>query len=312
MTAIIDLAPVDRLEITTLIDNETSLLLRDTPMMKRRWWRSAENPLAGHGLSLLVETWRERAMRSVLLDPGYPLDGVRHNWRVFGFDPNQVDALLVSHGHYDHHEALRHFIRARDSGLPVVLHPYALEIRSERARHTSKGDVVYRPPLPSREALRNLGAEVIATKEPHMLTNGLASTGEVPRVTDFEGLLVDGQWRKDETWDDQSMVAHLKDRGLVVMSGCAHAGIINTILHAQAITGVERVFAVIGGFHLARATARTLDGTISAMKELDPALIVPTHCTGFEPQHAFAKALPDAFALNAVGTRIVLPARPTD
>ena len=303
----IPLLPVDRIEITTLVDNYTTLLLQDTPILKRRWWPTPESPLASHGLSLLVEATQGDEMRSVLLDPGAPVEALAHNWRVLGFDPNQVETLLLSHGHWDHHDGLKLFLQRRDAPLPVVLHPYALEQRLVRARRTEKGLTIYRPPLSSQEALENLGARPVVTPEPYLLTPTLLSTGQVPRATEFEGRMEKGRWRKDETWDDQALVAHLAGHGLVILSGCAHAGIINTVLHAQALTGVQRIHAVIGGFHLPNPHPRALEGTIAALRDLDPALLVPTHCTGFVAQRAIAQALPERFALNAVGTRIVLP-----
>jgi len=303
----IELAPMDRIEITTLIDNYTTLLLPDTAMMKRYRWKSGESPLAGHGLSLLIELYGDGAKHSILMDPGYPTPGVLHNWRIFDFDPASVGALFLSHGHLDHYEALVPFLEARSERIPFVLHPYAFDQRIKRSRFTHKGKTIQLPALPARQELKELGADVIATTEPHLLAPGLVSTGQIPRLTSFEGRFEKGRWKADDTWDDQGLVAHLRDAGLVVISGCAHAGIVNTIRQAQAITGEERVHAIIGGFHLPHPTKETLDGTINALRALSPALVVPTHCTGFASQCEFARRMPDSFALNAVGTRIVLP-----
>ncbi len=100
---------------------------------------------------------------------------------------------------------------------------------------------------------------------------------------------------------------HVRDKGLVVFTGCGHAGAINTIRHAQGLTGIQKVYAVIGGFHLTGALFEPIiPPTVAALKELNPALIVPAHCTGWKAVHALARELPQAFVPNSVGTRLIL------
>ena len=314
MTKSMDLMPVDRIEITTLMDNYSDLLLPSTETMKRfplvdREGKAAEPPLAGHGLSLLIETRQNGETHVILMDAGFPMAGIQHNWRVLGFKPAIVDGAFLSHGHPDHFAALGAFLEARGERIPLVLHPDAF---LKRALIFPNGLKIELDMLPPREVLEGLGADVIVTDEPYLLAPGLTSTGQVERVTPFEGRFplayaeVDGEWRPDDFWDDQGLVAHLKNKGLVVISGCAHAGIVNTVKQAQAITGEERVHAVIGGFHLTGMPKEQIGATVSALKALSPALVVPTHCTGFEAQSEFARQMPDSFALNFVGTRIVL------
>lgn len=314
MTENVDLTPVDRIEITTLMDNYSDLLLPSTPTMKRfplmgSEGQVAEPPLAGHGLSLLVETYQNGEKHAILMDAGFPTAGIQHNWRVMSFDPAAVDGAFLSHGHVDHFAALGEFLKARDQKIPLVLHPDAF---LKRALIFPNGLKIELGMLPPRQALEGLGADVIVTKEPHLLAPGLTSTGQVERVTSFEGRFplayveVDGEWQPDDFWDDQGLVAHLKDKGLVVISGCAHAGIVNTVKQVQAITGEDHVHAIVGGFHLTGMPQEKIDATVGALKALSPELVVATHCTGFVAQSEFAHQMPDSFALNAVGTRIVL------
>ena len=314
MTKSMDLIPVDHIEITTLMDNYSDLLLPSTETMKRfplvdRDGKAAEPPLAGHGLSLLIEIYQDGEKHAILMDAGFPTAGIQHNWRVLGFEPAVADGAFLSHGHPDHFAALGAFLEARGERIPLVLHPDAF---LKRALIFPNGLKIELDMLPPREVLEGLGADVIVTDEPYLLAPGLTSTGQVERVTPFEGRFplayaeVDGEWRPDDFWDDQGLVAHLKNKGLVVISGCAHAGIVNTVKQAQAITGEERVHAVIGGFHLTGMPKEQIGATVSALKALSPALMVPTHCTGFEAQSEFAHQMPDSFALNSVGTRIVL------
>jgi len=152
------------------------------------------------------------------------------------------------------------------------------------------------------------------TRKPQSLAPGLISSGEINRVTPFEGqfpaahIEEDGEWRLDPFRDDQAIVARLGDRGLIVITGCAHAGVVNTVKHAREITGEERIHAAIGGFHLTGASREVVEATISEIEALSPSLVVPMHCTGFEAKCAFAREMPDRFALSSVGTRISLQA----
>ncbi len=314
MTANVDLTPVDRIEITTLMDNYSDLLLPSTPTMKRfplvdSKGQTAEPPLAGHGLSLLIEIYQNGENHVLLMDAGFPTAGIQHNWRVMGFDPAVVEGVFLSHGHVDHFAALGEFLKATEKRIPLVLHPDAF---LKRALIFPDNRKVELGALPPRQALEDLGADVVVTEKPYLLAPSLSSTGQVERVTSFEGRFplayaeVDGEWQPDDFWDDQGLVAHLKGKGLVVISGCAHAGIVNTVKQAQAISGEEHVHAIVGGFHLTGMPKAKIDATVGALKALTPALVVATHCTGFAAQSEFARQMPDSFALNAVGTRIVL------
>src|SRR5262249_5072128 len=136
----------------------------------------------------------------------------------------------------------------------------------------------------------------------------------VDRATAFERGLPNQEKWDGATWvpdpmiyDDQAVVLHLRDRGLVVLSGCGHAGIVNIVRYAQKLTGVERVHAVLGGFHLSGPAFEPIIGDVCAeLSALAPAVIVPAHCTGWRATHTLAAAFPDAFIQNSVGTRLEL------
>jgi len=170
-------------------------------------------------------------------------------------------------------------------------------------------------PPPDRRILSQDGIEFIEERGPSYLLGGLVLvTGQVHRTTDFETgfpihyALRDTEWQKDPyIHDDQAVVVHVKDKGLVVLTGCGHAGAINTIRQAQDLTGVQKVHAVIGGFHLSGLLFEPIIApTVAALKELNPEMIVPAHCTGWKAVHAIARELPQAFVQNSVGTRFVL------
>ena len=136
-------------------------------------------------------------------------------------------------------------------------------------------------------------------------------TGEIERTTEFErGLPVheafrDGEWQPDPLlYDDQALVAHVRGKGLVVIMGCGHAGVINTLRYARKLTGIDRILAVVGGFHLSTPAFEPIIGpTVEALAEFRPQILVPTHCTGWRATHALASAFPDVFMQNSVGTR---------
>ena len=195
--------------------------------------------------------------------------------------------------------------------MPLLLHPDAF---LERKLMFPDGHEINIPP-PDRRLLSQEGVELIEEEEPSYLLGGLVLvTGQIHRSTPFEQgfplhyARLKDQWEQDP-WihDDQALVLNVKDKGLVILTGCGHAGAINTIHHAQKLTGVETIYAVIGGFHLTGAIFEPIIApTVAALKELNPALIVPAHCTGWKATHTIARELPEAFTPNSVGTRFML------
>jgi 7,8-dihydropterin-6-yl-methyl-4-(beta-D-ribofuranosyl)aminobenzene 5'-phosphate synthase len=194
---------------------------------------------------------------------------------------------------------------------PLVLHPdFWL-----RRRVAIPGREPRELPTTSEEKVRAAGFPVMERGEPSLLLEGsLLVTGEIERTTEFEqGFAVhqafrDGEWRPDPfIYDDQALVVNVHGRGLVVITGCGHAGVINTIRYVRKLTGIERLYAVIGGFHLATSPLETVVWpTVEALAEFAPQVVVPAHCTGWRATHALAAAFPDAFVQGSVGTKYVL------
>jgi 7,8-dihydropterin-6-yl-methyl-4-(beta-D-ribofuranosyl)aminobenzene 5'-phosphate synthase len=173
-------------------------------------------------------------------------------------------------------------------------------------------------PTLSPRALAGEGFELIERREPSLLVDGsVLITGEVDRTTDYErGMPPPHQawtgtdWVHDPTViDDQALVVHVRGQGLVVLTGCGHAGVVNIVRHAQRLTGVERLHALVGGLHLSGpAFEPTIAPTVAALTDLAPDLVVPGHCTGWRAQHALAAALPDAWVQSSSGTTYRLAA----
>jgi 7,8-dihydropterin-6-yl-methyl-4-(beta-D-ribofuranosyl)aminobenzene 5'-phosphate synthase len=246
----------------------------------------------------------------VLFDTGISPDGLVENMRRLELSPHDVDVVVLSHGHFDHVGGMEGLSRVlRPANLPVMIHPDAWS----RRRLALPGRDPVLIASPSRGALEGAGFEIVERRQPSFLLDGsLLVTGEVDRTTEFEhGLapthqaLRDGEWRADQlVLDDQALVVDLKGRGLIVITGCGHAGVINTLRHVQKLTGRDRVHAVIGGFHLSGPRFEPLIGpTTDAFANIAPDYLVPAHCTGWKATHALAARFPEAFLQNSVGTR---------
>jgi 7,8-dihydropterin-6-yl-methyl-4-(beta-D-ribofuranosyl)aminobenzene 5'-phosphate synthase len=189
--------------------------------------------------------------------------------------------------------------------VPVIAHPAAFRERWHMPAEGKWYGPVLPPPRAEWEAL---GAEIVLSEEPCQLGPGCWTLGSVPRRSfESSGIPKAMTYREGETFtpdyveEDQAIAINVRNKGLVVLSGCAHAGIVNTVNHARAISGVEQVYAILGGFHLARIKDEELGQTIEAIKTFQPKLIVPSHCTGFKATAQFAAHMPDAFMPNVVG-----------
>ena len=314
--AIMPLKEVDKVEILTILDNNIDLLMDGTEQAKRfplapdLWTR--ESLVAEHGFAALVTVTGGNTSESLLFDAGLSKNGLMHNMDVLEVKPKELHTIVLSHGHADHTQGLMGMLqRLGKRKMPLLLHPDAF---LDRKLKFPDGHEVNLPP-PDRRLLSQEGVELIEEREPSYLLGGLVLvTGQIHRSTPFEqgfplhyARMAD-EWQQDP-WihDDQAVVFHVKDKGLVILTGCGHAGAINTIHHAQKLTGIENVYAVLGGFHLTGAIFEPIiSPTVAALKELNPALIVPAHCTGWKATHAIARELPDAFVPNSVGTRFML------
>jgi 7,8-dihydropterin-6-yl-methyl-4-(beta-D-ribofuranosyl)aminobenzene 5'-phosphate synthase len=308
------LKPADRVEVTVLVDNYIDILVPPaTPVDHRVPFNPCHSLLAEHGLSSLVRVIAGKSEHAILLDAGLSRDCLFHNARQMSLDLSVVEAVVLSHGHFDHVGGLAEFFRSAMRQVPLVLHPDAFLRR--RLNNPAKDPVEL--PLLDAVALKKAGADILQRKKPSTLAAGhLLVTGEVERTTPFEkgfpGMeaLIGNRWTHDPIRDDQALVINVRDRGLVVISGCAHAGIINTVEYAKKITSVDKVHVVMGGFHLTGPLIEpVIQPTIDAMKRIDPDYIVPMHCTGWNAINRFAEEMPGRFILNTVGTTYVFGGR---
>ena len=316
--AVVSLKPVDRVEVLSIMDNSIDVLMGNTSIARRaaRERDSFSRPQlrAEHGVSMLVTVYENGNKDSFLFDTGVTIDGVLHNMDALEVRPNALHAIVLSHGHTDHTRGLIGLIkRYGRPGIPIVLHPDAFLKRKNI--HPDGHETEHIPP--SQRDLQAEDIQIVEERGPTMLVGEHALvTGQIARTTSFEKgtptqvAWIDGKWQPDP-WihDDQAVILNVRAKGLVVLTGCGHAGVVNTLKHARDMTGVNDIYAVIGGFHLTGPVfAPIVAPTIQALKEFNPSIIVPEHCTGWRATHLIAQAFPEAFVPNSVGTTMVMGA----
>jgi 7,8-dihydropterin-6-yl-methyl-4-(beta-D-ribofuranosyl)aminobenzene 5'-phosphate synthase len=326
----ISLDPVDAVTVTTLVDNVTDLLLPDEGPAKRYPLARAVDPSiparfleggrtgdalrAEHGFSCLVTIEKAGRDVNVLFDAGLTPDGLVENMRRLEISPGDIDVIVLSHGHWDHTTGMDGLVRALGrTNVPVLIHP---DFWSRRRVAIPGGEPIDLPST-SRGALEGAGFDIVEQQQPSFLLDGsLLVTGEVDRTTEFEQghplfqAYRDGHWQPDPLiLDDQALVANLRGRGLVVLTGCGHSGIVNILRYVRKLTGEERIHAVIGGFHLSGPLFEPIIApTCDALADFSPDHLIPSHCTGWRAVHAIAARFPEAFIQNSVGTRFELRA----
>lgn len=315
----ISMKPVDRVEVLTLQDNYIDMVARDnseiiTRAIPLKGTEVRNSILAEHGFSAMVSTVVDDQPRSLLFDFGFSEHGAAFNAEALGADMGSVEIMALSHGHMDHFGGIEKLTgMIGRSGIELVVHPEVF--RNPRYMKITEDFKVMFPPF-TREKAETAGATLVETPAPYpMLDEQALFLSEIERTTEFEKgapslwFDKDGKAQQDTFEDDTALAFVVKDKGLVVISGCAHAGIVNTVRYARKTTGVEPVYAVMGGFHLSGPDqAAVIKPTIEALKEIDPAYIIPTHCTGRNATQMIEAAFPEGFILNMSGTKLTFSA----
>jgi len=275
------------IEITTLSENTAGRV----------------NLLAEWGLSILIEADGYK----ILLDTGRSFSAA-YNAITLGIDLSQIDKIVFSHGHFDHTGGLLHILRMMKREVEVIAHPDIWT--AKYVKHPEEEEEYAGVPFP-REAAETLGASFNLTREPVWISENIVTSGEIPMITEYEKIdpilyvKEKGELKPDPLWDDQALFIK-SEKGLIIILGCAHRGIINTIRHAQKLTGVKPIYAVIGGTHLVSASPQRIDLTIAELLSFGIKRLGVSHCTGLPASAILAHMFGEAFFFNNAGTRINL------
>ena len=339
---------IHQISITILMDNSTDFLLTNSAHATRPPLIVNERfhlppPVAEHGFSALVNIVKDtkdkaeknsgmhnNSSNTFLFDTGVSENGIIHNADIFGMDFNQIDGIILSHGHFDHFAGLVNILKrisfssssrrptttsTTNHVIDIFTHPDAFLRRWEIYPDGKRA----KSPFLDEKQLQELGAEIHKTTSISFLPSEdsplLLITGEIPRETSFEkgfpfqyaenpsdekNLVPDPLIK-----DDQAIVANVKNKGLVILTGCGHAGVMNTINYAKKITGVDKIYAIIGGFHLPADGGiyeEAIDPTLKELQKADPEYIVPCHCTGWKATNRIIETMPEKFIQPGVGT----------
>jgi len=322
----IPLEPVDSVVVTALMDNVTDVFMPDQgparrtapgdgPMRTSAVMTGGEVPdalIAEHGFSVLVTVSKGGREHRILFDAGTSPDGVTENMRRLDVDPGSIEAIVCSHGHFDHTTGIDGLIRAVGRvNMPVLIHPDFWR----RRRVVLPGREPFELPTTSRGALAGAGFEVIEERQPSFLFDqSVLITGEVARTTGYEPgfplqqAWLDGGWQPDPlVLDDQALIVNVAGKGLVVITGCGHAGVVNIARYASRLTGGQPLYALLGGFHLNGPLFEPLiPRVLDDLAAMNLGALIPAHCTGWRAQHAMSARFPGTYIPNTVGTRFHL------
>jgi 7,8-dihydropterin-6-yl-methyl-4-(beta-D-ribofuranosyl)aminobenzene 5'-phosphate synthase len=314
---------VERVTLTVLVDNKADMIVDSSDTVK---YFTDKPLLAEHGFSALIQPGDSE--ETILWDAGGSDVALIENMRRMKLDSNTITKIALSHGHWDHYAAMTALLDQMQLSprpqewpegvneaelsawlekgrIAIIAHPAAF-----RERWVKKEDGTLKGPFdpPPLKRWKAAGAAIVHSEKPYELAPGCWTTGRIPRQSFEEsGRPKDRFYRDgddfipDDLDEDQAVVINLRGKGLIILSGCAHSGIVNTIEYARLFTGVERVHAIIGGFHLARASEDEIEKTVAYIQDLQPSYVIPSHCTGFQATSQLARRLPDAFIEGVVG-----------
>ena len=331
------LQEIENAKITILVDNITDRLLPSTSMVKRPPLISnqmiSKSPIAEHGFSALLEISyvHENATKSnkFLFDTGVNKDGIVYNSDVLGINLRDIETIVLSHGHFDHISGLISILRRLKKSVEIIVHSEAFLRRwlvypngnKARMDFLNEGEInqaggIIRKVDKISFLPRNENR--LSNKRTDHPNNRVMISGEIPRVTKFEkGFSLQYKEKDNENdlipdplvCDDQALIMNVRNKGLIILTGCGHAGIINTIKFAKKVTGIEKIHCVIGGFHLSGQDYEdSIPLTLAELTKVDPRYIVPCHCTGWKATNKIIDMMPEKFIQSSVGSTFLFQA----
>jgi 7,8-dihydropterin-6-yl-methyl-4-(beta-D-ribofuranosyl)aminobenzene 5'-phosphate synthase len=310
------LDPIDQIRVTTVVDNSIDALRRDD-RVARRFSGDAGGRVptlrAEHGLAHYVEVTRAGATTRIAFDFGLTAESMNHNWGVLGLEARDIDLVALSHGHVDHYGGLIGFLERHRGAMRREVTFYGGSDHfahrwSERNGRTSDMGAL------SRRTIEAYDVSVRVVVEPQEIAPGVMLSGEMTAPMPYEvipaTLRVEehGELRQDTFIGEQTLIAHVKDKGLVVVTSCSHRGIVGICKWAARVSGVSKIHAVIGGFHLSGLDDARIAQVTDAFDAFELDYIVPQHCTGFEALVAVKHRLGDRLIVSSVGSTFTFAA----
>jgi 7,8-dihydropterin-6-yl-methyl-4-(beta-D-ribofuranosyl)aminobenzene 5'-phosphate synthase len=336
--AAIQVPVVDKLTVNVLVDSSHDWFFKPSEVHGvsiQPGSRAADFRRTLHnqwGLSLLLESQRASEQRDLMLDYGYSADALLNNIDILKVDPGKVNALIISHGHFDHYGGLIGFLDRYRDRLPADVKLYAGGEDNFCHRVTRSGDGQFTDfgTLDRRELAKRHVTTVLA-ETPTLIEGHAFTTGRIQR-TSIEKILpntfverkmedglgcdashfttaeLQGKIVPDEHVHEHATCFNVKDRGLVVISSCGHVGIVNSVRQAQEVSGVRKVHAIVGGFHLGPAPKDYLDTVVAEIRKLEPDAVIPMHCSGYNFIQAMREQMPGNLIVTTTGSRITFGA----
>lgn len=315
-----ELPEIDQLTITSIVDNYLDPLLGDEGPARRR--RAKQTTTYGrclcseHGLAEHLESRRGDERFSLLFDFSATPEVYLHNLALLKedceLDLKRVGTLVLSHGHWDHYGGLTGLVQRERQSLDDDTTLYAGDDAFMRRRSKSADGTYLDSGALDEGAIREQRVHIVKVKSPQVLGGQVMVSGEITRRTSYEvdppggEIHQDGSYIADTLKGEQALIYHLRGMGLVVLTACGHAGVVNTVLHAQRLTGIQKIHAIVGGFHLSGAAPERIAQTVQGLVGLDPDLIIPMHCTGMAMIEALRARLPGRVIYNSAGTQFEL------
>ena len=304
------LPEVERLSVTTVVDNFIDSLRADEKIAKRFTHAQARRMptlKAEHGLGHWVEVARGGEIKRIAFDFGLTGESYTHNFLELGLDAGQVDAIALSHGHMDHYGGLGGFLKTYRRRMKKDLVFYGGSDHFLPRFNERNNARVYIGRL-DRDELERYDLDVRVVGTPTLLPEGVLLSGEMHETAPFEvippSLKVerDGQVVQDTFIGEQTLIANVRGRGLVVVTSCSHRGIVGICRHAVKVSGIPKVHAVIGGFHLSGLAGERITQVVDAFRALGVDYLIPQHCTGLEAIIQMGVHLPTELVVSSVGS----------
>ncbi len=297
----------DKVEITVLVDNSVDIFLPSSEVAQYPGPGKASQLWAEQGLSLWIEVSEGNKKAKILYDFGRSDRVLLHNARILDLNLEEIDFMVLSHGHIDHYGSLSKIIRKTDEECKLIVHPEA----PKRKRYIRLNDGSYVGPWKmSRSLFKEFRSRIITDAHSSDLGFGIHISGEIERKNDFEKgmpnafMEVEKELVHDGIEDDQSLFIELEGKGVIVLTGCCHAGVMNTLSSAQKKFPGRRIYGLIGGFHLNHAKEIQIEKTLEYLSQLGIKYICAMHCTGYYAQKVLMEKFQDQWIPSTVGAKI--------